>query len=181
MIYGGFKHTIDMCRMVTDQTILPEDKRNAIRWVSNNRNPVLPEWVFDLQWEDRQILPSPFKEITQDEWYLLGICGHESIGETFYGGFNIPNELAWFGGWSCHVYLYGTYGLIDAHMHGHPDDIELGKGHRIRQDKYTTYTVRYFRIGCEHSWQEVIAESRMCYHVYRCIKCNMKRSVDSSD
>ena len=151
MHYGGLKHCIDSGRLQ------------------------LPEWVNHLDWTDRNTLPQPLEEITQQQWMLLGILGHESEGETFYQGLQIPSEqYRPLGGWSCHIRLYYTYALVDAHVYS--DRSYIGKGVHIN-----SYTVRFFKRGCVHAWQGVPEESYMCYHVSRCTKCGMKHAVDSSD
>lgn len=184
MIFVGFKYTLDMYKAAHDLSAPDHDK--GVHYLNHNHVKVIPRWALQLDWSGGSyVLPQPFEEITMEKWMLLGICGHESVYESLYEGLHIPGEFEWFGGWPCHIHLYGTYGLVDAHMHSYdPIDerkIRLGKGHRIQRDKYTTYTIRYFRIGCDHKWVDVPAESRMCYHVYVCSKCGMMNAVDSSD
>lgn len=149
MIFGGFKYTLDMYKAAHDPSSPDHDK--GVHHLNCNHVGFIPNWAVRLDWSaGHHTLPQPFEEITMEEWMLFGICGHESVYNSLYEGLHIPGEFEWLGGWPCHIHLYGTYGLIDAHMHGHPEDVDLGKGHRIRRDKYVTYTIRYFRIGCDH-------------------------------
>jgi hypothetical protein len=154
MHYGGFKHIVDSGKLR------------------------LPEWVQHLDWADQNTLPQPLREITQDKWFKLGICGHESEGEVFYQGLQIPGEYHRpLGGWACHIRMYYTYALVDAHVYGHPHPV----GTFVPGHGAFGYTIRYFQLGCVHTWREIQEESRMCYHVYVCNLCGMRRSIDSSD
>ncbi len=158
MHFGGMKHLID----------------------SGKLN--LPEWVRQLEWSGQQVMPQPYTEISQEEWFTLGICGHEVEQESFYDGWNILGETEWFGGLSTQIRVYYTYALAVMHRYtSYPDKVELGKGQIIRRDEYGSFVIRFFKIGCSHDWRDVPSESRMCYHVSCCSKCGMSRAIDSSD
>jgi len=183
MIFGGFKYTLDMYKAAHDLSSTDHDK--GTNHLNRNRIGHIPDWALKLDWKNDQTIPGPYKEISMEEWILAGICGGYSPQQSFYAGLHIPGEFEWFGGWACDIHLYPFYGLVNAHMHSYdPIDeskVALGKGHRIRRDEYITYTIRYFKIGCDHKWKEVPEESRMCLHTYICTKCGMKNAVDSSD
>lgn len=184
-IYGGFKYTLDQYRIMRDVTSSTEDQARAAKWLQSNHVAVVPEWALALDWSSgAQVIPSPYQELTFYEYILLGPCGHESEGLRFYDGLNMPGETQWLGGLSCHVQFYHTYGLVMTHIYTSnlgDVDLELGRGTVVRKDKYGSYVIRYFRIGCDHRWIGVSEESHMCYHVSKCSKCGMKRAIDSSD
>lgn len=144
----------------------------------------IPEWMQQLDWsKGRQVLPSPFKEITQEEWFGLGKCGFESENASFYDGYNIPGEKEWLGGWGCHIHVYGTFALADAHLSNNGSayqTVELGKGINVPATSVNCnkYIVRFFKIGCDHHWQ--LTHSEMCYREYKCTKCGMGKAEDSS-
>ncbi len=169
MHYGGFKNYIE------------EDAKNRL--------PLLPEWCRHLDWSksNGQIIPSPFTEITHEEWLITGICSNYGPVKTFYDGMNIPSEPEWFGGWSCNTEVKYSYGLIIAKMHfsrSSPSHIRRpiqGKGIIVDRDEYTRFMIRFFKIGCEHQWVSIPGESRMCYHVSQCSKCGQKQVIDSGD
>jgi hypothetical protein len=51
---------------------------------------------------------------------------------------------------------------------------------RVKNCQHTRPAFYQFA-ACEHVFEDVRNESRMCYHVSRCIKCGYKTAVDSSD
>jgi len=135
-----------------------------------------------LDWSEHQTLPQPCVEIDHNTWFRLGICGHESEREVFHEGLYIPGEsFRPFGGWSCHIRMYYTYALVDAHVYSSSGPkTNLGIWvHGTWRDE--GYTVRFFKLGCDHTMVDVPEESRMCYHVSVCTKCGMRQAIDSSD
>lgn len=155
---------------------------------SEKKLSLLPEWTRHLEWptQNGQMLPSPYTEITHEEWLLAGLCSEYSPLASFYDGMNIPGEPEWFGGWSCYTDIYYEYGLVVAKMNfsrGMPDHVQkpvIGKGITVDRHEWTTFALRFFRIGCQHNWIDIPEESRMCYHVSKCSKCGQRSAIDSS-
>lgn len=187
MRYGGFRNNIETYKRLTSElaTIDQSAENKLIRdelqkkiWSCGYMAP----WLLNLVWSNKQELPTPLEEITQNEWLQLGYLGHESENDSFYDGLNIPGEMEWFGGWSCHIHIYYSYALVIAHMHS-PDmpyarPVALGKG--IISLGQNRYTVRFFRLGCKHSFVSIPEESSMHIHASRCTKCGYTQSIDSS-
>ena len=145
----------------------------------------LPEWAKQLVWQGPQIMPSPYQEITRDEWLIGTQSGFECLNAVFSEGWNIPTEFKWFGGWSVYLYLYYTHGLACLKIN-YDDNIRvdnrlvLGKGIKVERGKGYGIALRFFRIGCEHKWVGVPEKSYMSYHASRCTICGMEKAVDSS-
>lgn len=182
--YGGFKHAIDQYKLLKDQLDKAEPSEQTNIAIKLNQLGYMPPWLLQLEWPEAFKLPKPIKEITREEWMLAGLLSVSSCHEQYYQSLNIVGEPEWFGGWPCHIDIYYEYALVVAHMnfsprtHGERMPI-LGKGEIVKQSQYTSYVVRYFRIGCSHEWKQTL--SRMCYREYVCTKCGLTRAEDSSD
>lgn len=153
----------------------------------------IPVWLKQLEWPEgkwHQQLPQPCKEITQQEYYLLGPCGSEVECESFYEICWLPDSPKIDSGWgwnepqwSCKIYVYSSYALVLASQYysGKVYKGRVGQGHAVLRDAYGSHYVRYFKLGCEHKWQAIPEESYMCYHARKCSKCGMRSDIDSSD
>lgn len=199
MRYGGLKPNIDRYRVLRSELdeVVGQD---SVQWIMHHDElrykkvkelqrlitqcGTITDWMLSLEWTAGNIMPASYQEITQFEYMGLGDLGHEAEDESYYEGFNIPNEPEWFGGWSCHIRVYGTYGTVLAHIGANriTDRHIQGEGIIVPPTSRNgnTYIARFFRIGCDHKWRPVPSDSSMHYHVFHCQKCNSRMSQDSS-
>lgn len=159
--------------------------------MSNPRD--FPVWARQLEWPEgrwHQCLPQPCIEISQEESMLLGSLGFEVEQEAYYETCWLPDSPRSKSGWSepqwsCNIRVYYSYALVEASQYVSRDslqkDRQIGKGTYIKRDQYGGYVVRFFKLGCDHTFRDIPEESYMCYHARVCTKCGMRNDIDSSD
>jgi len=126
-------------------------------------------------------LPTPYREISQHEWIHLTMSYCPKY--RAFRQVKLEDEKVFK---NCRIEFYHDYALALLYPNSwHAGKDEFGADTIIWEDK-----LRYFRIGCQHKWNELtpqechqkgISHSGQCWHVLECQKCNITTAYDSSD
>jgi len=108
--------------------------------------------------------PPNLKEISDDEFFRMLTMGTPSY--MMYKQCFDHSVYSWLG---LHMYIF-----YDG------NGVAIGELPTVHNGTYRDRKFYSFAL-CEHKWESVPEESRMCYHVSRCKKCDIKRTIDSSD
>lgn len=151
--------------------------------------------------QHHQVMPKPIKEIGIEEFTRLMFCSPYGTQGIHFGQFFIPKNiqddpysLKYPESVLCgvHFYRFPSYAVavVDRYTSASsriwPDAVWIPS---VEGDTYSGYEMRYFRIGCEHSFKELsgqeckdkgILHFGMCWHVKECQHCGYIQSYDSS-
>lgn len=127
---------------------------------------VKPSWIQSLG--DFNSLPLPFRPIDENEYIQLFFSG---------GGFNhIEYRQVKLAEWKCvrdtYIFWAGTYGIAVVRPASWGVNKETGK-------VFYKEPILYFRIGCEHEYEEITASHISCEHTVRCRLCGKTHSYSS--
>lgn len=147
---------------------------NGILWPANGTN-----------------FPEPASAITQEEFIKL----ITTSAYPLYGYYHTQSKLPFklneerLITWNVKYFWHNLYGVAAARCY-FPDRDIAAEGYWVQKsERYDGYAMRYFKIGCEHTFKEWTTEDYEANgkrrfrgdHIYACTKCGTRYGFSSAD
>lgn len=142
---------------------------------------MFPAWAYHLTWPEKakwdqpRFAPQPLRSISQEEYLIATLSGHETLHSLWYGDWTIQDMR-----WTVYTFIYHSRGIVAAHRYlgGLPyDATKFPEQHVLTSGRYP-YAFAFFELGCQHQWRTT--QQRMCYVARVCTLCGLAIELDSS-